>query len=69
MNTTGTGASAAAELEANRLIAAENARRDARGMAFLVGMVTAGALAVVATLGLVSSPASADLSGAPISAP
>lgn len=43
--------------EAARRRAAEDARADARGMAFLVGMLVAGGLTVAATLTLADGPA------------
>lgn len=45
--------------EAARRRAAEDARADARGMAFLVGMLVAGGLTVAATLTLSDGPATA----------
>ncbi|HUR75213.1 MAG TPA: hypothetical protein VMZ00_13125 [Sporichthya sp.] len=53
--------------ETARLTAAEEARRDARGIVFLAGMAMAGALAVVATLATAEAPASVGTPTAQVS--
>jgi hypothetical protein len=55
-------------VETTRLNEVEAARADARGMAFLVGMVVTGALAIVATLTFGGPPVAGGAAGAQISA-